>query len=122
MSDTKVACPKCGQTELIIKNGKNSEWIQKFKCKTCNANYLDNCTKDDNTEIVENELSDNPIQVAFRKNYRNEFSEPRYSKKYDFHFNSWQEYYSLRSKFRTENWMNKKTEDLSDNEQQNEQA
>ena len=96
--ETKKACPNCWQSEMVIKNGKDSKENQKLKCKTCNVNYIDNWQDTDNTEIESKSLSDNPKQVNFRAKYNNKFTVPRYSEKYDFEFSSWKEYYSKRAK------------------------
>ena len=109
MSEIKVTCPECSESEQIVKNGFQKD-KQKYKCKMCWANFTEETEKvpeiapetAKSDEQVAEEMK-NPKYEAFKANYRNKFPEAKESKKYWFKFESWDEYYHLRAKYLKEN-------------------
>ena len=54
-------CPKCGNNENQVNDGKNKSGTQRCKCKTCNITY----TLDPKTRAYSEEIRDKAIKTYY---------------------------------------------------------
>ncbi len=111
-----------GKTETVTLPEPPEEFVQAVKESVLAANpwleEAENCMDEmtdkevGNQMIIGKKVSQKPSHVWLRAHKHDPFDTPQFSKKYDFWFNSWGEYFSKRYTF---NKMKKKAQSLLDN-------
>ena len=92
---SNIICPNCWK-DKVIKNWKSGD-DQKYKCKNCWKNFIETTTE----EIIPQEVikKEDKIKTLSRKEiWEAIFDIPKYSKKYDFNFETWKDYHLKRSR------------------------